>query len=140
VLPQFTFTPPSWGCVSLSATVPWSWNIPAEMVATPVAEPSAEAPIATPPASTTPAPCAAPFVRLVRFGLPAHRQLAGTAAVDIMLDASAHVKGVHLAHSSGKIKTDYAATVAARTATYAFVPVPGCPSGPATYRLELTFH
>jgi len=63
----------------------------------------------------------------------------GTAIVDVMLDANARVRAVHLAHSSGKTKTDYAATIAARNATYAFVPVPGCPSGSTVYRFELTF-
>jgi TonB family protein len=139
VLPQFTFAPPSSGCVALSATVPWFWKLPAEMVTASVATPSVQAPTVVPTSSAAPASCTAPFVRLTRFGLPAHRQMPGTATVDVMLDANAHVTAVRLAHSSGKTKTDYAATIAARNASFAFVPVPGCPSGPTTYRLELTF-
>jgi TonB family protein len=84
-------------------------------------------------------PCAAPFIRPIRFPLPRRREVPGTAAVDVGLDPFARVTNVRLAQSSGNKKTDYAATVAARNGTYVFERQPGCAPVATMYRLELTF-
>lgn len=133
-LPELRFAPPSLGCVSLSASVPWSWRIPAEMIASPTTA-SAE-----PKPGAAPVACTAPFVQVNRLMLGAKRQSPGAVSVDVSLDANAHVTSVRLVHPSGNIKTDYAATIAARTSTYAYLPIPSCPARPTTYHLELGFH
>ncbi len=130
-LAGYRFAVPSAGCVSSSSVVsPW-WRIPPEALPSP-------APAAT-PASSSPTPCVAPFVRPMRFPLPRRREVPGTASVDVAVDASARVTAVHLAQSSGNKKTDYAAAVAARNGTYVFERQPGCAPVATTYRLELTF-
>lgn len=137
------FAAPTAGCVSASTVWSWYWRIPAEAIVAPPASPApANAPATTgsaPAASASPAACAAPFVRPARFPLPLRREAPGTAFVDVSLDATAHVTGVHLAQSSGNQKTDYAATAAARNAGYVFERQPGCPPVATTYRLEMTF-
>lgn len=139
-LKQFRFAAPTFGCVSVSANWSWYWRFPDEVLAT--ATPAASAAPASSPApsaSTAQASCTAPFVRLAWLPIPSRREQPGTATVDVTLDADARVKAVHLVHPSGHFKTDYAATVAARNGNYIFESIPGCPSGPTVYRLELTF-
>jgi len=138
-LTQFRFAAPTFGCVALSTTWSWYWRFPDEALttATPAAS-AAPASSPAPTASTAPTSCTAPFVRLARLRIPGREQ-PGTATVDVTLDADARVKAVRLVQPSGHLKTDYAATVAARGGIYIFVRVPGCPSGPTVYRLELTF-
>ena len=129
-LAQYRFALPSRGCVTSSSVTARTWVIPPEALASP-------SPAAT--ASSSPAPCVAPFVRPAGFPLPQRREAPGTASVDVGLDASARVTAVHLTHSSGNKKTDYAATVAARNGTYVFERQPGCAPVATTYHLELTF-
>ena len=128
-LAQYRFALPSGGCVTTSSVTARTWSIPPEALASP--SPAA--------ASSSPPPCVAPFIRPAGFPLPHRRESPGTASVDVGLDASAHVTAVHLVHSSGNKKTDYAATVAARNGTYAFERQPGCAPVATTYHLELTF-
>jgi TonB family protein len=130
-LAEFRFAVPTAGCVSTSSAISRWWNVPKEALASPP-------PVATVDSSSHP-PCAVPFIRPMHFPLPARREVPGTASVDVGLDASAHVTGVHLAHSSGNKKTDYAAAVAARNGTYVFERQPGCAPTATTYHLELTF-
>jgi TonB family protein len=139
-LTQFRFAAPTFGCVALSTTWSWYWRLPAEELtaATPAAS-AAPASSTAPAASTVPASCTAPFVRLAWLPIPGRREQPGTATVDVTLDADARVKAVRLVQPSEHLKTDYAATVAARNGRYIFVRVRGCPSGPTVYRLELTF-
>ena len=129
-LTQYRFALPSYGCVTTSSVTSRWWNIPPEALASASPAPSA---------SSSAAPCVAPFIRPMGFPLPRRREVPGTASVDIGLDASARVTAVHLAHSSGNRKTDYAATVAARNGTYVFARQPGCAPVTTTYHLELTF-
>lgn len=139
-LTQFRFAAPTFGCVASSTTTSWSWRIPAEEVSPASPAPSAAPATSAAPASSAPvASCTAPFVRAARLAIPPRREKPGTAIVDVTLDANARVTNVHLVQSSGETKTDYAATVAARTGGFVFVRVPGCPSGATVYRLELTF-
>jgi TonB family protein len=89
---------------------------------------------------TATAICGAPFVQLTGLDVPDERQAPGTVAIDVGLDAAAHVTSVKLAHSSGNAKTDAAGTAAAHDAQFAFTLPPGCRPKPTTYRLELTYH
>jgi TonB family protein len=130
-LADYRFTVPTAGCVSTSSALSRWWDIPPQLLASPSP--------AEPAASSSPAPCAAPFIRPMRFPLPRRREVPGTAVVDVGLDANARVTAVHLAQSSGNKKTDYAATVAARNGIYAFEHQAGCARTATTYRLELTF-
>ncbi|HEY6236806.1 MAG TPA: hypothetical protein VIW69_17025 [Candidatus Elarobacter sp.] len=125
---EFRYAAPTAGCVSTSSVWSQYWRMPAEALASPA-----------PGASSSPAACAAPFVRPRTFPLPPRREAPGTAFVDVALDASARVTAVHLAQSSGNKQTDYAATVAARQGVYVFERQPGCAPAATTYRLELTF-
>ena len=84
--------------------------------------------------------CTAPFVRLTGLDVPDTRQAAGTLAVDVGLDAGAHVTSAKLAKSSGNAKTDATGVDEAKSAQYAFTLAPGCPPKPTSYRMELTFH
>jgi TonB family protein len=127
-LAEYRFAAPSFACVTSSSVISRWWNIPPEVLASP-----------EPAASSSPVPCAAPFVRPNGVPLPRRREVPGTAAVDVALDANARVTAVHLAQSSGNKKTDYAATVAARNGLYVFERQPGCTPAATTYRLELTF-
>jgi len=72
--------------------------------------------------------------------IPDTHQAPGTAAVDIALDANAHVKTAKLAKSSGNAKTDATAVDEAKSGQYKFDVGPGCRPKPTTYQLELTFH
>jgi TonB family protein len=127
---EFRYAAPTAGCVSTSAVWSAYWRMPPEALASPAPDAGA---------SSSPAPCAAPFVRPQRFPLPRLREAPGSASVDVALDAGARVTGVHLVQSSGNKKTDYAATVAARNGTYVFERQPGCAPVATTYRFELTF-
>lgn len=141
-LTQFRFAAPTFGCLATSTVTSQFWQFPADMVSAPTPAPAGSpAPSASAaPASGVPgAACTAPFVRPARFAIPRHREKPGTAIIDVTLDADARVTAVHLVQSSGTVKTDYAATVAARGGGYVFVRVPGCPAGPTVYRLEMTF-
>ncbi|MDQ6925088.1 MAG: energy transducer TonB, partial [Candidatus Eremiobacteraeota bacterium] len=129
-LARYRFALPSSGCVTTSSGTARTWSIPPEVLASP--SPATGA-------SSSPAPCVAPFVRPMGFQLSRRREVPGTASVDVGLDASAHVTAVHLVHSSGNKKTDYAAAVTARNGTYVFERQPGCAPVATTYHLELTF-
>ncbi|HZO95382.1 MAG TPA: TonB family protein [Candidatus Baltobacteraceae bacterium] len=161
------FAPPSYRCVAVSTGAETSVLVPpAPQLLPEEAAPAASGsplPGATPSALLSPAPVAAaaaplaaspspsapasaakmcltpPFVRVTRFAGAPSREPAGTADVDVRLDARAHVTGVRVARSSGNERTDYAAAVMARRSAYAYLTQTGCPAGPATYRLELTF-
>ena len=134
---EYRFAPPTMGCVAASSTwSPW-WDMPPATLAS---APPAEADPAGSPAPSSPVPCSPPFVEPTRFPLPLRRLPRGTAAVDVALDANARVTSVHLARSSGNKKSDYAATIAARNATYVFRRQPGCAPVATTYRFELSFH
>jgi TonB family protein len=127
---EFRYAAPTAGCVSTSAVWSAYWKMPPEALASPAPDAGA---------SSSPVPCATPFVRPQRFPLPHLREVPGTAFVDVALDASARVTAVHLVRSSGNKKTDYAATVAARQGVYVFERQPGCAPTATTYRFELTF-
>jgi TonB family protein len=120
------FAAPSFACVAFSAVFLESFEIPPDALASPA--PSA-APVAL---------CGPPFVTPAGVALSG-RSARGTVAVDVQLDAAAHVDGARLAQSSGNAATDRAALDAARASGYRFVSFPGCPPAPTTYRLELTF-
>jgi TonB family protein len=128
-LGEFRFAPPQSGCVSASTAVSEYWDLPPDRLASP-----------SPAGAASALPCAAPFVRPAGFPLPPRREVAGTATVDVSLDATARVTGVQLAQSSGNKKTDYAAAAAARLGRYVFERQPGCTPAATTYRLEMTFH
>ncbi len=122
------FDAPSVSCAAFSTSFIENLTVPPEMMATP-------APLGTP----VPAPvCGAPFVTPAGLS-PARREPPGTAAVDVVLDAAAHVDAVRIAGSSGNAATDNAALAAARASGYQFVTFAGCPATATTYRLELTF-
>jgi outer membrane biosynthesis protein TonB len=127
---EFRYAAPTAGCVSTSTVTSQYWRMPAEALASPAPDAAA---------SSSPAPCAGPFVRPRTFPLPYRREAPGTAFVDVVLDASARVTAVHLVQSTGNKKTDYAATIAARQGVYVFERQPGCAPTATTYRLELTF-
>jgi TonB family protein len=131
-LGEFRFAAPTVNCVSASSVWSQWWSVPPEAIVQP--------PAASAAAAVSPGSCVPPFVRPVGFPLPAHIAAPGTVAVDVALDATAHVTGVHLAQSSGNTKTDYAATVAARNGRYVFERQPGCAPAATTYRFEITFH
>ncbi len=144
-----SFVAPSYRCVSVSTGVSETLHLPPiptpepddvvplpDLKASPTPVPSAMPP--APSASSEPQACGA-FVRVVRLAAPRLREPAGTANVDVGLDAHAHVTAVRLARSSGNKRTDYAAAVTARTSEYAYLAQPGCPPTATTYRVELTF-
>jgi TonB family protein len=135
---RFRFAPPAQGCISTSFVVPEDFNVPLISLARPV--PGSSGPVEIPSMAPAAAICSAPFVQLTGLDVPDQRQAPGTAAVDVGLDASAHVTSAKLAHSSGNPKTDAAATAAAKNAQYAFTLPPGCRATPTIYRLELTYH
>jgi TonB family protein len=130
---QMRFAPPAEGCISPSSVAPETFDVPLISLVRP------PAPGASAPASAVTI-CAAPFVELTGLDVPDTRQAPGTVAIDVRLDASAHVLGATLATSSGNAKTDAAGLALARDGEYAFTPQPGCPAKPTVYRLELTFH
>jgi TonB family protein len=138
---RFRFAPQTQACISTSTFVPETFDVPLISLARPVPGSTSGA-LALP--STLPqsavAICSTPVVELKGLDIPDSRQAPGTAAVDVGLDAAAHVTSVKLATSSGNAKTDATATEEARGAQYAFTPLPGCQPKPAVYRLELTFH
>ncbi len=148
-LAQDRFAPPSYRCVTISTGISEVWKLPpmpspeaADAVAGGLASSAAPGPSSSAARSSRVAnrsACVAPFVRLVRLFPPASREPAGTAQVDVALDARAGVTTVKLARSSGNRRTDYAAAVVARTSQYALLEQSGCPAVPTTYRLELTF-
>jgi TonB family protein len=137
---RFRFSPPTQGCISTSSVVPEDFNVPLLALARPA--PNGSGPPVLP--STQPdsaiAICTTSFVQLTGMDVPDERQAPGTVAVDVALDAAAHVTGVKLVSSSGHAKTDAAGVAAAHDAEYAFALPPGCRPKPTTYRLELTFH
>jgi TonB family protein len=138
-LGRFRFAPPSQGCISTSSVVPEEFNVPLLALVKPA--PNGSAPPSLPSAApeSTLAICGTPFVQLTGLEITDQRQAAGTVAVDVGLDATAHVTSAKLAKSSGNAKTDAAGTSAARTAQYAFTLPPGCRPKPTVYRLELTY-
>lgn len=135
---RFRFAPPTQGCISTSSVVAEEFNVPLISIVKPVPGGSG------PPVFSNPVPaapiCGAPFAQLTGLDVPDRRQAPGTLAVDVGLNATAHITGVKLAMSSGNPKTDAAGTAAARAAQYAFAQTPGCAPKPTTYRLELTYH
>jgi TonB family protein len=135
---QAKIAPASFACISPSGLMLQTFPVPVEALAAPEASATPGA-VAPPAGSPSPRACDAPFVQTTGFAIPPRRERAGTAAVAVSLDAAGHVQGVHLAHSSGSAKADYAAAVAARTGRYVLVPAAGCAASATTYRLELTF-
>jgi TonB family protein len=136
---RFRFAPPTQGCISTSAVVPEEFNVPLIGLVRPATSASGNPVIPSAAPETAVAICGTPFVQLTGLDVPDARQAPGTVAIDVGLDASAHVTSAKLAHSSGNAKTDAAGTAAARTAQYAFTLPPGCRPAPTTYRLELTY-
>lgn len=136
---RFRFAPPAQGCISTSSVVPEEFNVPLLALVRPATSASGNPVIPSAAPETSLAICGAPFVQLTGLDIPDRRQVPGTVAVDVGLDASAHVTSAKLAHSSGNAKTDAAGTSAARSAQYAFTLPPGCRPSPTTYRLELTY-
>jgi TonB family protein len=136
---RFRFAPPTQGCISTSSVVPEDFNVPVLALARP--NPSGSGP----PILPTSAPesqiaiCTTSFVQLTGLDIPDERQTPGTVAIDVGLDAAAHVTSSKLASSSGHAKTDAAGVEAARDAQYAFTLPPGCRPKPTVYRLELTY-
>ncbi len=123
------FDAPTFSCMASSAAILQTIDLPAEVLASP-------APAAA--ASAAPSACAAPFVTPAGIEVTA-REPRGTVALDVDLDAAAHVDAVRLVRSSGNSRTDDAAIAGARAAGYQFVVFRGCPPAPTTYRLEITF-
>jgi TonB family protein len=136
---RFRFAPPTQGCISTSSVVPEDFNVPVLALARP--NPSGSGP----PILPTSAPesqiaiCTTSFVQLTGLDIPDERQTPGTVAIDVGLDAAAHVTSTKLASSSGHAKTDAAGVEAAHDAQYAFTLPPGCRPKPTVYRLELTY-
>lgn len=137
---QMKFVPPSEACISPSSVAPESFDVPLIALARPAPGGTGPAVLPSPAPAAAVTICAAPFVELTGLDVPDRRQAPGTVAVDVRLDAAAHVLGAQLAHSSGNHQTDDAALAMARAGEYAFTPQPGCPPKPATYTLELTYH
>jgi TonB family protein len=137
---RFRFAPQTQACISTSSFVPETFDVPLISIVRPVpgASPGALVIPSNAPASTV-AICSAPIVELKGLDIPDARQAPGTVAIDVGLDAAAHVTSVKLATSSGNAKTDATGTEEARGAQYAFTLPPGCQPKPTTYRLELTF-
>jgi TonB family protein len=136
---RFKFAPPTQGCISTSAVVPEEFNVPLLSFKQPAAVGSAPPALPTPPPEAA-AICGDPAVEVAGLDIPDTRQAPGTAAVDVALDANAHVKAAKLAKSSGNAKTDATAVDEAKSGQYKFDVGPGCRPKPATYQLELTFH
>jgi TonB family protein len=137
---RFRFAPPAQGCISTSSVVPEEFNVPLLSLAKPAPGGSGPPVLPSSAPETAVAICGAPFVRLTGLEIADTRQAPGTVAIDVGLDAAAHVTSAKLAHVSGNAKTDAAGLSAARDAQYAFTLPPGCRSQPTTYRLELTYH
>jgi len=137
---QIKFVPPSEACISPSSVAPESFDVPLIALARPAPGGSGPAVLPTFAPASAVTICAAPFVELTGLDVPDQRQAPGTVAVDVRLDAGAHVLGAQLAHSSGNHQTDEAALAMARGGEYGFTPQPGCPPKPTTYTLELSFH
>jgi TonB family protein len=119
--------------VSASSALSRWWNVSREALASP------PPPTTIAGASSSPAPCAAPFIRPMNFPVPRRREVPGTATVDVGIDATERVTAMHLVQSSGNKKIDYAAALIARKAAYVFERQPGCAPVATTCRLELTF-
>jgi len=127
------FDAPSFSCITFSTAETQTFTLPSDLLATPA--PNAPLPSATP----GPVPvCDAPFVTPAGLS-PAPHVPRGTVAVDVRLDAAAHVEGARIARSSGNATTDDAALDAARRSGYEFVPFAGCRPAATTYQLEITF-
>jgi len=136
---RFRFAPPSQGCISTSSVAAEEFNVPLLALARPAANGSGVAVLPTTPPEADVAICTTPFVRLTGLDVPETRQAPGTVAIDVGLDAAAHVTSAKLARSSGNAKTDAEGLSAARDAQFAFTLPPGCRPKPALYRLELTY-
>jgi len=136
---RFRFAPPAQGCISTSAVVPEEFNVPLLSFKGPVPVGSAPPALPTLPPEAA-AICTAPAVEVAGLDIPDTRQAPGTAAIDVALDANAHVSNAKLAKSSGNAKTDATAVDEAKSAQYKFDVGPGCRPKPTTYQLELTFH
>ncbi len=133
---RFKFAPPTQGCISTSAIVPEEFNVP--LLAFGHASGNGSV-LPTPPPEAA-AICGDPAVEVAGLDIPDTHQAPGTAAIDVTLDANAHVKTAKLAKSSGNAKTDATAVDEAKSAQFKFDVGPGCRPKPATYQLELTFH
>jgi outer membrane biosynthesis protein TonB len=144
-LTQSVFAAASFRCVAVSSAFIQTFPLPPPAPDQPADQPSAApAASATPVAAASPpavgARCAAPFPTIKALRLSSYtRQAPGTAAVDVSLDAAAHVTHVQLVRSTGNKRTDYAAAITARLSTYKFLPQAGCAPSPTVYRLELTY-
>jgi TonB family protein len=136
---RFKFAPPTQGCISTSAIVPEEFNVSLLAFGRPVVVGSAPPVLPSPPPEAA-AICGDPAVEVAGLDIPDTHQAPGTAAVDVALDANAHVKTAKLAKSSGNAKTDATAVDEAKSAQYKFDVGPGCRPKPAAYQLELTFH
>jgi TonB family protein len=134
------FAPPTQGCISTSFVVPIDYSVPILTLARPAPNSSGVPVLASAAPESSLAICGTPFVQLTSLGFPEHRQVPGTADIDVGLNASAHVTSVKLAHSSGNAQTDAVATSAAHDAQFQFTLPPGCPPKPTIYRLQLTYH
>jgi TonB family protein len=136
---RFRFAPPTQGCISTSAIVPEEFNVPLLSFNRPAPVGSAQPALPTPPPEAA-AICTDSAVEVAGLDVPDTHQAPGTAAIDVALDANAHVKTAKLAKSSGNAKTDATAVDEAKSAQYKFDVGPGCRPKPTTYQLELTFH
>jgi len=137
---HFRFAPPTQGCISTSSVVPEEFNVPLLALARPAAGGSGAIVLPSTPPESAVAICTTPFARLTGLDAPDTRQAPGTVAIDVGLDAAAHVTSVKLAKPSGNAKTDATGIAEARDAQYAFMLPPGCRPKATVYRLELTFH
>ena len=136
---RFRFAAPTQGCISTSAVVPEEFNVPLLSFKGPAPVGSAPPALPTlPPEAAT--ICTAPAVEIAGLDIPDTRQAPGTAAIDVALDANAHVTSAKLVKASGNAKTDAIAVDEAKSAQYKFDVGPGCRPKPTTYQLELTFH
>lgn len=136
---RFRFAPPTQGCISMSSVAPEDFNVPLLALARPNPSGSGAPVLPTSAPESQIAICTSSFVQLTGLDVPDERQAPGTVAIDVGLDAAAHVTSAKLASSSGHPKTDAAGIEAARDADYAFTLPPGCRPKPTVYRLELTF-
>ncbi len=137
---RFKFAPPTQGCISTSAIVPEEFNGARCSRSTgPPQSVRQRRRCRTPPPEAA-AICGDPAVEVAGLDIPDTRQAPGTAAIDVTLDANAHVKTAKLAKSSGSAKTDATAVDEAKSAQYKFDVAPGCRPKPVAYQLELTFH
>jgi TonB family protein len=137
---RFRFAPQTQGCISTSSVVPEEFNVPLLALARPAPGTTGIPELPSTPPESSVAICTTAFVQLTGLDVPDTRQAPGTVAIDVGLDAAAHVTSAKLAKSSGNPKTDATGTALARDAQYAFTLPPGCRPKPTVYRLELTFH